>query len=52
VLSGLLDSNGIPRLPANDQPINKSELAQQISNGTYYLSCWMTPAQIEAMADE
>lgn len=50
VLSGLLDSNGIETLPANNQPISKSKLGQNISNGTYYLSCWMTPAQIEAMS--
>jgi serine protease Do len=52
VLAGLLDSNAIPALPANDQPINKSQLGRNIANGTFYLSCWMTPAQMEAMADK
>ena len=52
VLAGLLDSNAIPALPANDQQINKSQLGRNIANGTFYLSCWMTPAQMETMADQ
>ena len=52
VLSGLLDSNGIKALPANDQSISKTALGQKISNGTYYLSCWMTAAQFQAMSAE
>ena len=27
--------------------ISKSKLGKMISGGTYYLSCWMTMAQIE-----
>ena len=29
--------------------VSKSKLGKMISGGTYYLSCWMTTAQIEKM---
>ena len=28
---------------------NKAELGKRITEGTYYISCWMIMAQIEAM---
>ena len=34
---------------ANRSSISKSQLGKMISNGTYYISCWMTMAQIEKM---
>lgn len=38
------------RLPrANIVPIFKSTLGERISDGTYYLSCWMTMARVEEM---
>ena len=49
VVGSVLDSNGVNSPPANDKPITKSELGKRISKGTYYISCWMTIAQIEKM---
>ena len=49
VVGSVLDSNSVNSPPANDSPISKSELGKRISKGTYYLSCWMTVAQIEKM---
>ena len=31
----------------NSRSISKSKLGKMITGGTYYLSCWMTMAQIE-----
>lgn len=49
VVGSVLDSNGVKSPPANEKPISKSELGKRISKGIYYLSCWMTIAQIEKM---
>ena len=49
VVGSVLDSNGVNSPPANDNPISTSELGKRISKGTYYISCWMTMAQIEKM---
>lgn len=49
VVGSILDSNGVNVPPANKKPISKSQLGKQISKGTYYISCWMTMAQIEKM---
>jgi len=49
VVRSLLESNDV-RLPSpNKRAISKSKLGKMISDGTYYLSCWMTMAQIEKM---
>jgi hypothetical protein len=42
-------STGVSPTPANADQISKSELGKMISQGTYYVSCWMTVAQIERM---
>lgn len=49
VVDNLLASNGIAPNKPNVTAISKSKLGRSISNGTYYISCWMTVAQIEAM---
>ena len=49
VVGSILDSNGVNVPQANKKPITKSQLGKQISKGTYYISCWMTMAQIEKM---
>ncbi|MDA7648408.1 trypsin-like peptidase domain-containing protein [Alphaproteobacteria bacterium] len=49
VVGSILDSNGVNIPQANKKPISKSQLGKQISKGTYYISCWMTMAQIEKM---
>ena len=49
VVGGILDSNGVSSPSANDSEMSKTDLGVMISKGTYYISCWMTMAQIEAM---
>ena len=44
-----MDSNDVNSPPANQSEISKSKLGKMISSGTYYISCWMTMAQIEKM---
>ncbi len=49
LVGSILDSNGVNITQANKKPISKSQLGKLISEGTYYISCWMTMAQIEKM---
>jgi S1-C subfamily serine protease len=47
VVRNILESSGVSLPGANHSPISKPKLGEIISDGTYYLSCWMTMAQIE-----
>ena len=49
VVRSVLDSNSVDSPSANKRSISKSQLGEMISSGTYYISCWMTMAQIEKM---
>ena len=49
VVKNLLESNDVSLPSPNTKPISKTKLGKMISDGTYYLSCWMTMAQIEKM---
>jgi len=49
VVRNLLQGNNVSVSSPNSRKISKSELGKIISDGTYYLSCWMTMAQIEKM---
>ena len=49
IVGSILDSNGVSAPRANKTVISKSELCKRISKGTYYISYWLTMAQIEAM---
>jgi hypothetical protein len=49
VVRSLLESNNISLPDPNTKSISKSKLGKMITDGTYYLSCWMTYAQIETM---
>ena len=49
VVRSVLDSNSVNISSANKLSISKSQLGEMISSGTYYISCWMTMAQIEKM---
>jgi len=49
VVRSLLESNNIFLPDPNTKSISKSKLGKMITDGTYYLSCWMTYAQIEMM---
>ncbi len=49
VVKSITDSVDVS-LPSNNKlSIYKSKLGKRISDGTYYLSFWMTMAQIEQM---
>ena len=49
VVRSILESSNISIPGHSRSSISKSKLAKMISGGTYYLSCWMTAAQIEKM---
>ena len=49
VVRSVLDSNSVDSPPANRSSISKTQLGEMISSGTYYISCWMTMAQIQKM---
>ncbi|MEC7489091.1 MAG: trypsin-like peptidase domain-containing protein [Pseudomonadota bacterium] len=49
VVRSVLESSNVSLPGPNRSSIPKSELGRMISDGTYYLSCWMTTAQIEKM---
>ena len=49
VVQSVLDSNGIESLAPHEDAMSKSQLGKMISDGTYYISCWMTMAQIQKM---
>ena len=50
VVSNFLQSNGVEPVVASDAPRSTSELGQLATDATYYLSCWMTTAQIQRMS--
>ena len=52
VVRSVLDSNNVDSPTANTRSISKSKLGEMISDGTYYISCWMTMAQIEKMKNQ
>ena len=49
VVRSIMDSNGADGPLANRSAISKSQLGEMISDGTYYISCWMTMAQVEML---
>ena len=49
IVRSVLDSNEVDSPPANQSEISKSKLGKMITDGTYYISRWMTMAQIEKM---
>ena len=49
VVRSLLESNNVDLPNPNQRKISKLKLGKMVSDGTYYLSCWMTIAQIEKM---
>jgi S1-C subfamily serine protease len=49
VVRSILESSNVSFPRANTSSISKSKLGRMISDATYYLSCWMTTAQMERM---
>ena len=47
----ILESENIKLPSPNTKTIPTSELGEMITDGTYYLSCWMTLVQIEKMLE-
>ncbi|MDC0431675.1 trypsin-like peptidase domain-containing protein [Paracoccaceae bacterium] len=45
----LMEGNGVSFKSPNKEVISKRELSQVATDGTVYLTCWMTTAQIEQM---
>ena len=52
VLANFLDSNSISYKSGSRKTQGMSALGKLASNATYYLSCWMTMAQINNMKTE
>ena len=48
-VKNLLQGNGVSLKSPNSEVISKAELSRSVTNGTVYLTCWMTTAQIEQM---
>ena len=49
VVRSLLESSNVSLRSPSTKSISKSKVGKMISDGTYFLSCWMTMAQIEKM---
>jgi hypothetical protein len=49
VVRSVLDSNGVSTPAVSTSTMSKVELGQEIKGATYYISCWMTMAQIEQL---
>ena len=45
----MMEGNAVPFKSPNTVVISKQELSKNVTNGTVYLTCWMTNAQIEQM---
>jgi len=52
VVRAILESSNIPLPKPNSASISKSKLGKIISSATYYISCWMTTAQIAKMRSQ
>ncbi len=49
VVKSMLDSNNIKLPQPSSKPISKTDLGRLIDDGTFYLSCLMTQAQIQKL---
>ncbi len=47
IVSNLLESNGVKTSAPNKREVSTSALGKTVIDSTYFLSCWMTMAQIE-----
>jgi serine protease Do len=52
VVRDVLNSSSVETPAASNSPINKSQLGKMITGGTYYISCWMTVAQINKVKSQ
>ena len=49
IVKSMLESENLKLALPNEKTISKIQLGKKITDSTYYLSCWMTKAQIENM---
>ena len=49
VVKSLLESNNVPFEEGSNREMQRSELGKLVTDGTVFLSCWMTTAQYEKM---
>jgi S1-C subfamily serine protease len=47
VAGNLLDANNVVALQPSSSPLSQQALGRRITDGTVYISCWMTAARIE-----
>ena len=52
VVRSILESQSVGMIQEAESVANKRQLGEQITKGTYYISCWMTTAQIQDMKDK
>jgi S1-C subfamily serine protease len=48
-VKNLMEGNDVPFKSPNTEVISKKDLSKKATDGTVFLSCWMTTAQIEQM---
>ena len=48
-VKNLMEGNGVSFKSPNTAVISRQKLSQTVTNGTVYLTCWMTTAQIDQM---
>ena len=49
VVRNLLDAFSVDSPTENEGAVSRADLVKKINSGTYYVSCWMSTAQIEKM---
>ena len=47
VVKNLMEGNNVSFASPNNEPLSRRELSQKVIDGTVFLSCWMTMAQVE-----
>ena len=52
VVRNFMESNGVSAVKPRRSSISKQKLAKQVTDGTLYLSCWMTYAKIRQMKSQ
>jgi len=52
VVKSILESENIKTIEPSNEPISKIELGNKITNSTFYISCWMSYAQINKMKSQ
>ena len=52
IVINFLESNNISLVNVNTKALSAEALGRMIPDGTYYISCWMTLAQIEKMREK